>query len=197
MNQQTDQTSRDSDHAAPIPSASTIAPARTRAAAWLSACARELFGGVIMGALTVFLCCAIVMAGAAYAAGAPDPSTDPSGWLGAVYDAVTSRSWATLLGLALIPLVHVARRLGPDAIRGRIGGILLSVFIALAATIGPVLAAGGKADAGLIISALTAALAASGIWELLKDHIPAVNAAAAKARSTPDSGDVVITRDAE
>ncbi len=182
-----------------IPRARLLSSVRSRAAAWLTAGTRAIRGVAVVAWVSVMFCSlvAIGACGIAYASGAPDPSADPSGWVSAIYDAVTSRGVGHPPGLALVPLVHVARRLGPDVIRGRVGGILLNVFIAIAATVSPVLAVGGHVDAGLIVSALTAALAASGIWEILKDSVPAVNAAAAKARSTPDSGDVVITRDAE
>lgn len=110
---------------------------------------------------------------------------DTSSWLSALYVAVTSREWSVLVGLVFVGVVFLIRKVGPDVVKTKLGGLLLSIGVALFSKIGIALAAGVKPDLSLVMGALATAAESAGLWEWLKDHLPSVQAAAAKV-SAPD-----------
>ena len=124
----------------------------------------------------------LVLTGRAWAADAPPaPDVDAAAWLKALYAAVTGKQWGILVGVVLIGVVYPLRRFGPDVFKTPFGGIALAFLVSLAGTLGITLAAGADFSLGLVVTALTTAATAAGVWEWLKSHLPSVKAAADKA----------------
>lgn len=111
----------------------------------------------------------------------PDPAADAVGWVKALYEAVTSKSWGIVSGLALVGLVYPLRRFGPSIFKTAFGGMVLAFAVSLAGTMGIALAAGAKISLALVASSLATAATAAGVWEWLKAHLPGVQAAADRA----------------
>lgn len=138
--------------------------------------------------LVLFVLFLMSLATTAFAASnPPSPDVDAAGWIKALYDAATSREWSVVVGLVLVGLVYVARRwlLGwVSWFKTPFGGLVLGFLVALASTMGLALGAGAKPSLSLVMTALSSAAAAAGVWEWLKTHVPGMQAAADKA-ATP------------
>jgi len=129
-------------------------------------------------AIAIFL----YLTATAFAAGAtPPPDQDAPAWLQALYAALTSKNWGLVVGLALIAVVYPLRRFGPLYFKSQTGGLILAFAISLAGTFGAALAVGAKPDLVFVVTALTTAATAAGVWEWLKAHLPGAQAAADKA----------------
>jgi hypothetical protein len=137
------------------------------------------------------LCMLLVMSLATTAFAAPDvpsPDSDAAGWIKALYTAVTAKEWGVVTGLALVGLVYVARRwlLGwVTWFKTPFGGLVLGFLVALASTLGVALGAGATPSLSLVMTSLSAAATAAGVWEWLKAHVPGMQTAADKA-ATPE-----------
>jgi len=111
----------------------------------------------------------------------PAPDVDAAGWLKALYAAVTGKQWGIVVGVVLIGVVYPLRRFGPEVLKTPFGGLVLAFLMSLAGTLGIALAAGAGVSLGLVVTALTTAATAAGVWEWLKAHIPGMESAAQKA----------------
>ncbi len=121
------------------------------------------------------------LCGVAFAAtDPPPPDVDAATWIKAIYTAVTSKNWGLVVGLVLVALVFPLRKYGPALLKSKTGGLLLSFATSLAGTLGAALLAGAKPDLPMVITALTTAATAAGIWAWLKDHLPGAQAASDK-----------------
>jgi len=121
------------------------------------------------------------LCGVAFAAAdPPPPDVDAAAWIKAIYTAVTSKNWGLVVGLVLVGLVFPLRKYGPALLKSKMGGLLLGFATSLAGTMGAALLAGAKPDLPMIITALTTAATAAGIWAWLKDHLPGAQAASDK-----------------
>lgn len=115
----------------------------------------------------------------------PDPSTDLSGWASLLYTAFTSKAWSVVAGLVLVGLVYPIRRFGPEIFKSKFGGLVIAFVLSLCGTLGGALAVHVAFSWGLLASSLATAATAAGVWEWIKDHIPGMSTAAAKASTTP------------
>ena len=129
--------------------------------------------------IPIMLCAWAVSAVAADAP--PPPAFDAPSWLQAVYTAVTSKNWGLVVGLGLIGLVYPLRLYGPSILKTKFGGLALAFVVSLAGTFGVALLAGARPDFAMVITALTTAATAAGVWEWIKTHLPGAQAVADKA----------------
>src|SRR5678815_2465702 len=121
------------------------------------------------------------LCGVAFAAtDPPPPDVDAAVWIKAVYTAVTSKNWGLVVGMVLIAIVFPLRKYGPALLKSKTGGLLLAFATSLAGTMGAALLAGAKPDLPMVITALTTAATAAGVWAWLKDHLPGAQQAADK-----------------
>lgn len=130
-----------------------------------------------MRTILVFLTL-VLLTGLAYAADVPAPDVDTSAWLKAVYEAATKGEWKMLAGLVLIGIVFVLRAYGSKYIKWfatSTGGTILNFVGSLGGTIGLALAAGAPVTFGLVLTGISTAATATGLWELIKRYIPSVN----------------------
>ena len=101
----------------------------------------------------------------------PDPS-DFASFCEAVFVALKGKQWGMIVALALMALVWLARKYGSEAwpfLATDRGGAMLSLFGALALAIGGAAAAPGIHSLGaVLLTALMAAITASGTYALLK-----------------------------
>jgi hypothetical protein len=118
---------------------------------------------------------------AAAAGPVPPPDVDAAAWLQAIYVAVTSKNWGLVVGIALIGLVYPLRLWGPAVFKSKLGGLMLAFLVSLAGTFGAALAAGAHPNFAMVVTALTTAATAAGLWEWIKAHLPGAQAAADKA----------------
>lgn len=124
----------------------------------------------------------LYLTGSAWAADAPPaPDVDAAAWVKALYTAVVGKQWGIVAGVALIGVVYPLRRFGPNFLKTPFGGLMLAFLVSLAGTLGIALAAGAHPSLAIVVTALTTAATAAGVWEWLKAHIPGMEAAAAKA----------------
>lgn len=117
----------------------------------------------------------------AFAVDAPPPAFDAPAWVQEVYAAVTSKNWGLVAGLALIGLVYPLRLYGPAVFKTKLGGLALAFGVSLCGTFGAALLAGARPDIAMIVTALTTAATAAGVWEWIKAHLPGARAVADKA----------------
>lgn len=134
--------------------------------------------------LLILLLLCVWSAVAAAADAPPPPDFDAPAFLIALYTAVTSKNWGLVVGIALIALVYPLRLYGPAVLKTKLGGLVLAFAISLAGTFGTAFAAGAKPDLAMVITALTTAATAAGLWEWIKTHLPGAQAVADKA-TTP------------
>ena len=116
---------------------------------------------------------------AAQAAPAAVPSIDenPVGFFGAAYRAATSKQWLLLTGCVLMALVWVLRLglvqkwkwFGTTA-----GGITLAFAISAGSSIGAAATSGMPINASLLLSALTTAATAAGLWQWVSKQFPSL-----------------------
>lgn len=130
----------------------------------------------LIAATTLTYLCGVALA----AADPPPPDVDAAVWIKAIYTAVTSKNWGLVVGLALIALVFPMRKYGPAIFKSKLGGLLLAFATSLAGTLGAAFAAGAKPDLPLVVTALTTAATAAGLWAWIKDHLPGAQAASDK-----------------
>lgn len=146
---------------------------------------------ILFVALVVLYLTATAFAGA----DPPPPAFDAPAWLQAIYTALTSKNWGLVAGLGLIALVYPLRMFGPNVVKTKWGGLILAFVTSLAGTFGAAFAAGAKPNAVMIITALTTAATAAGLWEWLKTHFPGVQTAAVAATKVePTDGRVVLEK---
>ena len=120
----------------------------------------------------------------------PSIDENPAGFVQAAYRAATGKKWLLLAGLVLLALVWVARH---GAIKvsqwfaTTTGGVVLAFGISVAGTVGLAFAAGANVTPDLIVSALSTAATAAGLWQWLTKRFPAAGAAvdAVKAAQKP------------
>lgn len=115
----------------------------------------------------------------------PSPDADLAGWAGLLYTAFTSKAWSVLVGLVLVGLVYPIRRFGPSLFKTQFGGLVIAFLLSLCGTLGGALAVHVAFSWALVASSFATAATAAGVWEWIKDHIPGVAPAAAKASVTP------------
>lgn len=109
----------------------------------------------------------ILLAGAAWAAGIPDPTGDPQGFAQIVMGAATAKQWGFLAVLAILALLGVLRKFGGKVWGGfatDAGGAALALGFALVLPLAVVLATGASLSWPLYVGAVTATAAASGLW---------------------------------
>jgi 4-hydroxybenzoate polyprenyltransferase len=135
----------------------------------------------ILQSLGVLAVLALYVGTALAADAPPSPDADAAGWIKALYEAVTSKNWGLVAGVVLIGLVYPLRRFGPSIFKTGFGGIVLAFLTSLAGTFGIALAAGAKPNLAMIVTAVTTAATAAGLWQWIKDHIPGMQEVADKA----------------
>lgn len=105
----------------------------------------------------------------------PDPGTDAGGFLGFLVNMITQKEYLPAFGVALVGLVYLLRTFGTkipgvgEWLTTKLGGWVLNGVTALVSVLGISLAGGITITWEILLQALGAALAASGIWEAVKD----------------------------
>jgi hypothetical protein len=110
----------------------------------------------------------------------PTPESDPSGFLRALYVAVTSGAWKVVGGLLLLGLTYGTRRWVVGSVawfKTRLGGFVLAFALSLATTFGLALAVNASVTATLVLNAVSTAAAAAGLWQWLQTKLAAPKAA--------------------
>jgi len=125
----------------------------------------------------------------------PPPDFDAPAWLQALYTAVTSKNWGLVVGLALVGLVYPLRLYGPAMFKTKLGGLVLAFGVSLCGTFGAALLAGARPDFAMVITALTTAATAAGVWEWIKTHLPGAQAVADKATAPPQDLPKAVARE--
>lgn len=120
----------------------------------------------------------------------PPPDFDAPTWIQAIYTAVVSKNWGLVVGLALIATVYPLRLYGPGVLKTKLGGLLLAFAVSLCGTFGAALLAGAQVNVAMVITALTTAATAAGLWEWIKTHLPGGKAVADKAVAPVQASDL-------
>lgn len=124
--------------------------------------------------LTLAMAVLFLLAARAIAAADPPPApdVDASAWIRALYDAVVGKQWGVVAGVVLIGIVYPLRLWGPRIFKTQFGGLVLAMLVSLAGTMGITLAVGAPVTLSVVISALSTAATAAGLWEWIKAHVP-------------------------
>jgi hypothetical protein len=132
----------------------------------------------------------LLLAGSALAAvDTPPPEPGTADWLAAIYSAVVNGEWKIVAGLGLSMLAFALRTWGTKLIPWfgtKLGGTTLLFAASLAATFSVTLSVGAKITLATVLTAISTAAAAAGIWEWVKSLLPGVAASneATKAKAS-------------
>jgi hypothetical protein len=104
----------------------------------------------------------------------PDPNVDASAWLKALYEALTSKSWGVVVGLAMVGLTYPIRKWGSNVVpwfKTKLGGVVLAFTLGMLATLGVAAAAGAKITLVLVAVTASSTATAAGLWGWIKDYL--------------------------
>lgn len=121
----------------------------------------------------------IAFCGVAFAADVPSPDVNATDWLKALYTAATSGEWKMVAGLVMVGITFGLRVYGTRFVKwfaSRNGGVVLNFVMSFLTTLGVAFASGAPIHLSTFLTAISTAVSAAGIWELLKSYFPAVQA---------------------
>jgi hypothetical protein len=104
----------------------------------------------------------------------PSPDVDASGWIKALYDAVTSKSWGVVVGLVMVGATYPIRKYAAKLVPWfdtKLGGITLAFVLGMLMTLGIATAAGAKWTLVLVATAASTTATAAGVWGWVKDWL--------------------------